>query len=243
VKNNITCLRRLRQSDNNRIARCTGATIVNRPEELQESDVGTKCGLFEVQKIGDEYFSFITDCKDPKACTILLRGASKDVLSEVERNLQDAMNAARNVVLEPKLVPGGGEVEMSISHALLQKSKSVEGVKQWPYRSVALAFEVIPRTLAQNCGAKTVRTLTELRAKHAAAPIENSAWGIDGNKGVPVDMKVLEVWDTYSVKAQTIKTSIEAACMLLRVDEIVSGISSKEKRGAAGGGGTKEEQD
>jgi len=235
VKHNITCLRRTRKSDNNRIAKATNATIVNRVEEIQESDIGTNCGLFEVKKIGDEYYSFITNCKNSKAVTILLRGASKDVLSEVERNLQDALAVARNVILEPKMLPGGGAVEMSISQVLLTKSKSIEGVKQYPYRAVAIGFDVIPRTLAQNCGSKTVRILTELRAKHAAAPLENSTWGIDGNKGVPVDMKELGIWDPFSVKMQTVKTAIEAACLLLRVDDIVSGISKKDK-GSSGGG-------
>jgi T-complex protein 1 subunit gamma len=37
------------------------------------------------------YFAFLEQCKDPKACTVLLRGASKDVLNEMERNLQDAI--------------------------------------------------------------------------------------------------------------------------------------------------------
>jgi T-complex protein 1 subunit gamma len=69
------------------VARCTGATVVNRPTELQESDVGTLCGKFEVKKIGDDYFTFMTECQEPKACSILLRGASKDVLNEIERNL------------------------------------------------------------------------------------------------------------------------------------------------------------
>ena len=61
------------------------------------------------------YFTFLTECKNPKACTILLRGASKDVLNEVERNLQDAMNVARNVMVDPYLVPGGGAAEMAIA--------------------------------------------------------------------------------------------------------------------------------
>jgi T-complex protein 1 subunit gamma len=87
-KAGVSAIRRLRKTDNNRIAKACGAVIVNRPEELQESDVGTRAGLFEVKKIGDEFFSFIIDCQDPKACTVLLRGASKDVLNEVERNLQ-----------------------------------------------------------------------------------------------------------------------------------------------------------
>lgn len=65
----------------NLINRACGARIVSRPEELREEDVGTGAGVLEIKKIGDEYFTFITDCKDPKACTILLRGASKEVLS------------------------------------------------------------------------------------------------------------------------------------------------------------------
>lgn len=202
---------------------------MNRTDEIKESDIGTGCGLFEVQKIGDEYFSFFVDCKAPRACTVLLRGASKDVLNEVERNLQDAMCVARNVVLDPKLVPGGGAVEMAISHALLEKSKSMRGVLQWPYKAVATALEVIPRTLTQNCGADVMRILTALRAKHATAG--NETWGIDGNKGELADMKDLGVWEPHAVKTQSIKTAIESACMLLRIDDIVSGISKKKEQG------------
>jgi len=65
------------------------------------------------------YFTFLVECKDPKACTILLRGASKDILMEIERNLQDAMNVARNVMVDARLVPGGGAVEMALSHVSL----------------------------------------------------------------------------------------------------------------------------
>jgi T-complex protein 1 subunit gamma len=232
VKNNITALRRLKKSDNDRLAKLCGATIVNRVEDIQESDLGT-CSLFDVQKIGDEYFSFITKSEAARTATILLRGASKDILNEIERNLHDALNVAKNVILFPKLAPGGGASEMSISHALLEKSKSIEGVHQWPYRAISLAFEVIPRTLDQNCGAKTVRVLTELRAKHAVSPLENSIWGINGDTGLIANMKELGILDSFAVKAQTIKTSIEAACLLLRVDDIVSGIS---KKGGGGGG-------
>lgn len=128
----------MRKSDNNRIARASGATIVNRTDELREEDVGTQAGLFEIKKVdtwfssnqvfvvivnvcaqfGDEYFCFVVECEDPKACTILLRGASKDVLNEVERNLQDAMHVTRNVLLEPKLVPGGGAAEMALAYVM-----------------------------------------------------------------------------------------------------------------------------
>ena len=101
--------------------RACGATICHRADEVKESDVGTQAGLFYVDKIGDEYYSFIVQCKDPKACTLLLRGASKDILNEVERNLQDAMNVARNVMFDPYLLPGGVATEMAVSMALATK--------------------------------------------------------------------------------------------------------------------------
>merc|ERR1711871_1517654 len=227
-KANISVLRRVRKTDNNRVARACGATIVHRTAEIQEKDIGLGCGLFEVKKIGDEYYSWLVDCEKPKACTIVLRGASKDVLNEIERNLGDAMNVARNVFFEPRLVPGGGAVEMALARAIKEKSKTVDASIQWPYRVVGQALEVIPRTLAENCGADVVRVLTELRAKHAGG--EGITWGIDGDKGTIADMRALGVWEPHSVKVSTIKTSIEATSMLLRIDDIVSGMKKREPK-------------
>uniref|UniRef100_A0A7S2Z4U3 T-complex protein 1 subunit gamma n=1 Tax=Chloropicon laureae TaxID=464258 RepID=A0A7S2Z4U3_9CHLO len=227
----ITAIRRLRKTDNNRIARASGATIVHRASEIKESDIGTGAGLFEVKKVGDEYFTYIVDCKEPKACSVVLRGASKDVLNEVERNLHDAMGVARNVVQDPRLVPGGGAVEMAIAKTLQDKASSIEGTESLPYLAVGEALEVIPRTLAQNCGANVIRTLTKLRAQHADG---NDTFGIDGNLGTVVDMKTLGVWEPYAVKVQTFKTAIESATLLLRIDDIVSGITRKQAGPGAG---------
>ena len=112
LKGNVSCIRRIRKTDNVRIARVSGAKIVNRPEEIQESDVGTECGLFDIRKIGDDYFSYFVECKAPTACSIILRGASKDVLNEMERNLHDCLGVSKNIYTDPRLVPGGGAVEM-----------------------------------------------------------------------------------------------------------------------------------
>lgn len=122
LKAGITAVRRMRKSDNNRVARACGATVVNRTEELREEDVGTGAGLFEIKKLGDEYFCFVTECKDPKACTIILRGASKDILNETERNLQDALHVAKNLLIEPKLVPGNREV--TITETVIERKKN-----------------------------------------------------------------------------------------------------------------------
>merc|ERR1712183_483272 len=232
-KAGITAVRRLRKSDNLRVARACGATIVNRTDEISEEDIGTGCGLFEIRKIGDEYFTFMEKCKDPKACTILLRGASKDILNEVERNLQDALNVARNLYQDPFLVPGGGATEMEIAYLLNQKGKSLSGVIQWPYKAIASALEVIPRTLAQNCGANTIRTLTSLRAKHAQEAEKNVNWGINGETGQLANMSELGIWEPLAVKLQVYKTAVETAILLLRIDDIVSG---SKKRGDVGQG-------
>lgn len=227
----ISVIRRVRKTDNNRIARATGATIMHDSAELKEEHVGTQCGLFEVRKIGDEYFTFLEECKDPKACTIMLRGASKDSLNEIERNLYDAMNVVRNIIFDPRVLPGGGATEMAVGQALREASKTIEGITQWPFRAVAEALEVIPRTLIENCGGSTIRLLTELRARHAANVNTGCTWGIDGNKGELADMSDLQIFEPLLVKTQTIKTAIESSMMLLRIDDIVSGLTPQQGDG------------
>lgn len=240
VKADITAIRRVRKTDNNRVARATGATIVNSVFAATAADIGTQCGLFEISKIGDEYFTFLTKCKDPKACTILLRGPSKDILNEIERNLHDAMGVARNVIWNPKLCPGGGATEMAVAVGLDRRSKLIEGVAQWPYKAVAEALEVIPRTLIQNSGNSPIKVLTQLRAKHAEGSEDGkqggSYWGIDGDAGKVVDMRTYNVWEPLAVKEQSIKTAVESACLLLRVDDIVAAKSAKQVGGPIGGG-------
>jgi len=125
--------------------------------------------------------------------------------------------------LEPRLVAGGGAIEMALSQALGRKQ--IQG----PYRAVAQALEIIPKTLAQNCGANTIRTLTALRAKHASHSGDGApcAWGIDGESGELVDMNVKGIWEPLSVKLQVYKTAVETAILLLRIDDILSGLKKR----------------
>jgi T-complex protein 1 subunit gamma len=101
-------------------------------------------------------------------------------------------------------------------------------------------LEVIPKTLATNCGMDVVRIITELRAKHAE--VGNSNFGIDGNNKKISDMNDINVWEPIAVKNQVIKTSIEASCLLLRIDDVVSGVKRKEneKKGGPAPGQTPE---
>lgn len=227
MKSGITAFRRLRKSDNNRVARAVGATVVSRTDEIQETDVGTGCGLFEVRKIGDEYFAFLEKCAEAKACTVLLRGGSKDVLNEIERNLSDAMQVVRNVVFDPRMLPGGGATELAIAGAIQRSADDLQGIAKWPYLTIASALEVIPRTLAENCGANVIRLMTELRTKHTTG--NGSTWGVNGTTGEAVDMHKLGIWEPFCVKTQTLKTAVESACLILRIDDVVSGSRKKKQ--------------
>lgn len=95
---------------------------------------------------------------------------------------------------------------------------------------VGYALEIIPKTLATNCGMDVVRTITDLRAKHATnSDGKNTHLGIDGNKKKITDMATENIWEPIAVKMQIIKTSIEASCLLLRIDDVVSGVKRREK--------------
>ncbi|KAK2196970.1 bifunctional Chaperonin TCP-1 [Babesia duncani] len=231
AKAGISCIRRIRKTDANRLARATGATIVNRTEEALKQHVGTKCGLFQVVKIGDDYFSFFTKCKDPKACSLILRGSSKDVLNEIERNLHDAMNVCRNILLQGKILPGGGATEMHVSTQLMKKLDSKTGLEKWSYRAAAKAFEIIPRTLAQNCGVNPLVLITKLATLHTQGEV---AMGVNGETGEICNVYEKKIYDTFTVKAQVFKSAIEAACLLLRIDMIVSGVCKPNKEPSAG---------
>ena len=210
-------------------------------DEIRDADIGTGAGLFEVIKIGDEFYSCIVDCDAPKACTVVLRGASRDVLNEVERNLRDAMGVARNVFRSPRLVPGGGSAEMAAAVALDRAAAGLAGPEAGPVRAAGAALEAIPRTLASNCGANVIRTITALRARHAeaaaaaatdgAAAAEPCRAGVDGRTGQIVDSRAAGVWEPLAVKEATLKTAFGCATLLLRIDDILSGLRKP------GGGG------
>lgn len=123
------------------------------------------------------------------------------------------MQVARNVYFDPRLLPGGGATEMSLAVHIKENAKKIEGVTKWPYEAVGTALEVIPRTLALNCGADTIRLITELRAKHANGANQN--WGVDGVNGVLRDMTEINIYDSFAVKSQVIKTAIEVYLLFI----------------------------
>ncbi|KAI0986492.1 hypothetical protein GJ496_008102 [Pomphorhynchus laevis] len=224
----ISIIRRVRKTDNDRLARATGATIVGDVYQLKSSDVGTQCGLFEVRKIQKEQYAFFEQCTNPKACTIVLRGSSKDLVDEIARNLQDALCVARNILLDPYIVPGGGACEIELCKLLEDRAREAvdpifSGVEKFPYLAAARALEVIPRVLIKNAGANVIRTLTSLKSKHRSKAEGAKNFGIDGETGMIIDTLEAGIVEPRLVKLQLFKSAIEMAITILRIDDIVSG--------------------
>ncbi|EOB15487.1 T-complex protein 1 subunit gamma [Nosema bombycis CQ1] len=215
-QNQITAIRRLKKTDSVRLSKATGTFIVNRLEDLEEKHVGIKCGLFEYVKYGEEYYCKFSECESPKACSVILRGPSKDVLNELERNYFDAVKVARNILMNPKLVPGGGCVEMNILKKL-SEIKNDDKNDKLILNGLKNAIKSIPLILLKNSGVynphKQLLVLEEEIKK-------NKFSGIDGVSGKIVDIRKI-ILEPISIKRQCFDSAIQSVIQLLRVDGIL----------------------
>lgn len=215
-ENNITGLRRLKKTDTSRLSKACGAVIANRPEDLNEKHVGTSCGLFEYVKYGEEYYCRFGKCKEPKACSVVIRGPTKDVLNELERNFTDAVKVAKNIFISPKLCPGGGAAEMAMACELMKKVGKNE-IDDEVFCRLASALTVIPSILLENSGVfNPLKTIALLEQKHKEGPY----YGVNGTTGEVTDTRNI-VLEPHAVKSQCVKSAIEAVSQLLRIDGII----------------------
>ena len=229
AKSNILSVRRVKESDMTKLARATGARIVNNLEDLGTKDLGL-ADLVEERKVETDKWVFIEGCKHPKAVTILIRGGSQRVVDEADRSLHDALMVTKDVIERPFIVAGGGSPESYVAGKLREWSSTLSGREQLAADKFAESLEVIPLALAENAGMDPIDTLTELRSKQA----KGSKWsGIDARTAKIVDMSKLDIVEPLSVKEQIIKSATEVASMILRIDDVIA--SSKSGGGAPGG--------
>ena len=226
AKSNILAVRRVKESDMTKLARATGARIVNNLEDLSSKDLGA-ADLVEERKVETDKWVFIEGCKHPKAVTILIRGGSQRVVDEADRSIHDALMVTKDVMEKPFIVAGGGSPESFVAGKLRDWSSTLSGREQLAADKFAESLEVIPLALAENAGMDPIDTLTELRSKQA----KGSKWsGIDARSGKIVDMSKLDIVEPLSVKEQIIKSATEVASMILRIDDVIA----SSKSGAGG---------
>ena len=231
-KANILAVRRVKESDLTKLAKATGARIVTNLDDLFEKDLGS-AETVEERKIEEDRWVFIEGCKHPKSVSLLLRGGSQRVVDEVERSIHDAIMVVRDVMEVPSIVAGGGAPETYVATKIRSWSKSLEGREQLAAEKFADSLESIPLALAQNTGMDPIDTLATLRSKQ----IKGEKWaGIDVLKARVVNMKSSDIIEPLSVKHQVVSAASEAACMILRIDDVIAVAKSAGPPPGAGGG-------
>jgi len=230
ARENIIAIRRVKRSDMEKLSRATKAKIITNLVELTPEDLGTS-GLVEEKKVGTDNMIFVSECSDPKAVSILIRGGVEHVVDEAERTLNDALCVVRNIVDNPYILGGGGSSEIELSKQLKDFATTIGGREQLAIEAYAYSLEVVPTTLAENAGFDPVDLLVELRAKHDTP--DGKAIGINIQTGKPSNMIQEGVIEPLVVLMQAIQSATEVSSMILKIDDVIAA-SGGMKAGAGG---------
>jgi len=231
-KAGIVAVRRVKESDMTKLAKATGARIVTNLDDLFEKDLGSAENV-EERKIEEDRWVFIEGCRHPKSVTLLLRAGSQRVVDEVERSVHDSIMVVRDVMEFPSVVAGGGSPETYAATKIKNWSKSLEGREQLAAEKFAESLESIPITLSENAGMDPIDTLTSLRSKQN----KGEKWtGIDVMKGRVTNMKSSDIIEPLAVKNQIVSAATEAACMIIRIDDVIATAKSAGPPPGAEGG-------
>lgn len=233
-KAGILAVRRANESDMNNLAKSTGGRVLTDLEEIASDDLGY-ANLVEERKIESDKWVFVEGCKNPRAVSILVRGGSQRVVDEAERSVHDAIMVVKDVLEYPYFLIGAGAPEELVSHKLRLWSSSLSGRAQLAAEKFADSVERVAIVLAENAGMDPLDTQVLLRAK--AANSAKPRYGVDIFNGRVADMTAKGIYEPLKVKEQVINAATEAACMVLRVDDVVAASHPKESAGSRPSGG------
>jgi len=227
AKYGIMAVRRVKESDMIKLSKATGGRVISNLDDLSENDLGI-ADLAHQKKVESDKWVFIEGCKHPQSVTMLIRGGTQRVIDEVDRSIHDSLMVVKDVIEKPAIVAGGGAPEAFAASILKDWADNFDGREQLAIKKYAEALETIPLTIAENAGMDPIDTMANLRAKQN----QGQKWtGIDAKNMKIADMMGINVVEPIIVKEQIIKSATEAACMVLRIDDVIA-IS-----GAPGGGG------
>jgi len=217
-KHGVLAVRRVKESDMTKLAKATGGRISTNLDDISADDLGS-AEIVQQKKVESDKWVFIEGCKNPRSVTVLVRGGSQRVVDEVDRSLHDALMVVKDVVEKPSIVAGGGSPEAYLAAELNEWSSSSEGREQLAIKQYAEAFESIPLTIAENAGMDPIDTIITLRANQSNG---KQTVGINAKESKIGDMFRLDIVEPLAVKEQIIKSATEAACMILRIDDVIA---------------------
>ena len=227
-KHGILAVRRVKESDMTKLTKATGGRITTNLDDITANDLGS-ADIVKQKKVESDKWVFIEGCRNPHSVTVLIRGGSQRVVDEVDRSIHDALMVVKDVIETPFIVAGGGSPEAYLSSQLKEWADTFDGREQLAIKQYAESLEAIPLTIAENAGMDPIDTIISLRAKQANG---KKSIGINAKEGKIGDMYSLDIVEPLVVKEQIIKSATETACMILRIDDVIS-ISG----GSAGPGG------
>ena len=232
AKKGIYAVSRAKDSDMVKLGKATNAKIVSYVEEITNKHLGF-AGTVEEQKIGNDKFTIVTDCKNPKAVSILLRGGTEHVVDELERAVHDSLSVVKAAIEDAKMMVGAGASATEIAMALRDYAPSVGGREQMAIEAYAEAIEIIPKTLSANAGIDPIDIMLDLRNHHKKG--EKYA-GINVMTGKVEDMLKNHVIEPLRLGIQEVQAATEAATMILRIDDVIASKGFKPSVPHAGGG-------
>lgn len=200
-----------------RLALVTGGEIVSTFDNPDLVKLG-HCDVIEQIMIGQDTLLRFSGVKLGEACTVVLRGATQQILDEAERSLHDALCVLAATVKESRIVYGGGCSEALMACAVFKKAEETPGKESIAIEAFGRALLQLPTTIADNAGYDSAQLVAELRAAHVQG---KNTIGLNMDEGKVGCMKKLGITESFIVKRQVVLSASEAAEMILRVDNII----------------------
>merc|ERR1712217_699868 len=203
------------------IAIATGGRIVPRFEELKQEKLG-KAGVVRELTFGtsQDQMLVIEECGNSKAVTVLVRGGNQMVVDEAKRCLHDANCCVRNLIRDPRVVPGGGASEMSASLAVFAVAEQEETLEQYSMRAFGHALDTIPMSLAENSGLSAIGEMAEMKAKQQST--KNPWHGVDCMQTGNSDMWEQNVYEACASKCSQFRLATQVVKMILKIDDVIT---------------------
>nr|WCZ58466.1 T-complex protein 1 subunit zeta 1 [Andalucia godoyi] len=216
AKENILALRRAKRRNMERLTKACGGNAVNALEDLKASDLGW-AGIVYEQTLGEDKFTFVEECLNPRSVTILLKGPNKYTINQIQDAVRDGLRAVKNTIEDTRVVPGGGAFETACSLHLQKLADATPGRAKRGIQAFAEALLIVPKTLASNAGRDHEEAILQLVDTHR----QGLAAALDGFSGECVDPVQAGILDNYRVKRQILTAAPSIASQLLLVDEIM----------------------
>jgi len=206
--------------DVRRLARATGATALPKMTPPTSEEMGMADTVY-VDELGDtEIVVFRVGENESRVSTVVIRGATDNYMDDIERAVDDGVNVFKGLCKDGKMTAGGGATEIELARQVAQWAETHPGLEQYSINKFAEALEIIPRVLAENSGVKPKEVISKLYAAHSEGN-KNMGFDIDGESGDIKDCLESNVLDLMLAKKWAMKYATNAACTVLRVDQII----------------------